>query len=313
MVKPRRPAQAATCGRLAEALFPCLEEVTPRPLNPASALVHNPGMSTRRSFLATMAAPLMARRPSVLFIAADDMSTALGCYGHAVVKSPNVDRLAAGGVRFDRAYCQFPRCGPTRASLLTGLRPDTTKVLGNNVDFRQHLPDAITLPQLFKNNGWYSARVGKMFHMNVPGEVTSSKYQDPPSWHYSASPGGGELKTLGEVPRLTPPGVSMGMQWLAAASEKGQSDTSAADRALALLEAHRKEPFFLGVGFLRPHLPFVAPSRFFDLYPPGSLPLPKNPPDDLDDIPEAAKAVRPYLWNHMRMNERQIREARRGY
>lgn len=274
-------------------------------------------MITRRSFLAAGAAASVSAQSSrpknVLFLAADDMNNALGCYGHKVVKSPNIDRLASRGVRFDRAYCQFPLCGPSRASLLTGMRPDTTKVLGNNIDFRDHLPNAVTLPQLFKNNGWYSAREGKMFHMNVPTEVTLPRFQDAPSWHHSVSPGGPEAKTPGELHRLSPPGTQLGMQWLSAASGEGQSDSNAAERAIALLEKHGKDPFFLGVGFLRPHLPFVAPAKFYDLYPLDSIPLPDNPPGDLDDIPAAAKGVRPFLWNHMGMNERQIREARRGY
>lgn len=272
---------------------------------------------TRRSFLAAGTAAAVsaqsARPKNVLFLAADDMNNALGCYGHKVVRSPNIDRLAARGVRFDRAYCQFPLCGPSRASLLTGMRPDTTKVLGNNIDFRDHLPNTVTLPQLFKNGGWYSAREGKMFHMNVPTEVTLPRFQDAPSWHHSVSPGGPEAKTPGELHRLSPPGTQLGMQWLSAATGEGQSDSNAAERAIALLEKHRNEPFFLATGFLRPHLPFVAPAKFFDLYPLDSIPLPNNPPGDLDDIPAAAKGVRPFLWNHMGMNERQIREARRGY
>jgi len=266
--------------------------------------------------LGFLAAPLLAQstqKMNVLFIAADDLNTSLGCYGHPVVKTPNIDRLAASGVRFDRAYCQFPLCCPTRASLLTGMRPDTTKVLGNSVDFRDYLPDAITLPQMFKNHGWYAAREGKMFHMNVPQEVTLPKYQDPPSWNHSVSPGGPELQTPGEAHRTTPKGVGFGIDWLAASTGKGQSDSNAAENALALLEEHRNRPFFLGLGFLRPHLPFVAPSKFFDLYPLDSIPVPHNPPDDLDDIPEAAKAIRPMLWNNMKMDERGIREARRGY
>jgi len=241
------------------------------------------------------------------------MNNALGCYGHPIVKSPRIDRLASRGVIFDRAYCQFPPCGPSRASLLTGLRPDTTRVLGNNLDFRQFHPEAVTLPQLLKNNGWFAAREGKMFHMNVPGEVGSPKYQDEPSWNHSISPPGLEAKTPGEGRRLNPPGVGFGMQWIAAASAAGQADTNAANHALELLEQNQTTPFFLGVGFIRPHLPFVAPSRFYDQYPLDSIPLPQNPPGDLDDIPAAAKSVRPQLWDHMKMDGPRIKEALRGY
>lgn len=270
----------------------------------------------RRNFLAAAAAPLFAangKPMNVLFLAADDMNNTLGCYGHSEVKTPNVDRLASRGVRFDRAYCQFPLCGPSRASLLTGMRPDTTKVLGNNVDFRDFHPQVVTLPQLFKNNGWFSAREGKMYHMNVPNEVGTPRFQDAPSWNHSGSPQGLENKTQGEGRRLNPPGVQLGMQWIAAANDRGQADTNAADHALGLLEEHKEHPFFLGVGFVRPHLPFVAPAKFYDMYPLGSIPLPNNPPGDLDDVPAAAKAVRPQLWNQMQMDEARIREARRGY
>lgn len=289
--------------------------------DPMSCSPQRPFDITRRGMLATLAAPLLAqtnatpgpRKTNVLFIAADDLNTSLGCYGHPVVKSPNIDRLAAGGVRFDRAYCQFPLCCPTRSSLLTGLRPDSTKVLANAVDFRDFLPNAVTLPQVFKQNGWYSAREGKIFHMNVPAEVTLPKFQDPPSWDHSVSPGGPELNSAGEAHHLTPAKVTYPIDWMATETGKGQSDSNAAENALALLEQHGKDPFFLGLGFLRPHLPFVAPGKFFDLYPLDSIPLPDNPPGDLDDIPEAAKAVRPFLWNHMKMGGREIREARRGY
>jgi len=270
----------------------------------------------RRSFLSAAASPLLARaarRPNVLFLAADDLNNSLGCYGHGVVKSPNIDKLAFSGVLFERAYCQFPLCGPSRASLLTGMRPDRSQVLGNNVDFREFHPHAVTLPQLFKNNGWYSAREGKMYHMNVPGEVGSPKYQDEASWNHSVSPPGLEDKSTGEGGRLTPPGRGFGMQWISTADAKGQADDNAAEHAIGLLEQHRSQPFFLGVGFVRPHLPFVAPSRYYDLYPVDSIPAPQNPPGDLDDIPELARKVRPQLWNHMGMDERQQRMARRGY
>jgi uncharacterized sulfatase len=252
--------------------------------------------------------------PNVLFLAADDLNTRLGCYGHELVQSPHVDSLAATGVRFERAYCQFPLCGPTRASLLTGLRPDTTKVLDNGIDFRLNLPDAVTLPQCFRQNGYFTAREGKMFHMGVPGGVGTPKYQDPPSWDHSVSPAGTEEHTVGEGRNLTPTvhdGIAM--HWISTGGPDGQADFAAAEHALTLLDEHGKEPFFLAVGFVRPHVPFVAPSRFFDFYPLQDIPLPDNPADDLDDIPEASKNVRPYLWHHMGMNEEAQREGLRGY
>ncbi len=275
-------------------------------------------MLNRRSFLAAMgAAPFASaqvrRRPNVLFLAADDMNTALGCYGHPMAKTPNIDRLAARGVRFDRAYCQFPLCGPSRASLLLGLRPDQTKVLDNNIDFRKFHPDIVTLPQFFKNSGWFSAREGKMFHMNVPNEVGLPRFQDEPSWNHSGSPQGLEQKTPGEGRKLNPPGVNFGMNWIAAATAEGQADDNAANHALTLMEQHKDKPFFLGVGFVRPHLPFVAPKSFYDMYPLDKIVPAKNPADDLDDIPKAAKAVRPTQWDNMKMDDERTREALRGY
>lgn len=272
-----------------------------------------PSSLTRRAFVAASAAPFVSRaaqrrRLNVLLLMADDMNNVLGCYGHPRVKTPSLDRLAAQGVKFERAYCQFPLCGPSRASMLTGLRPQTTRVLGNNIDFRDFLPDAVTLPQLFRQNGYYAARDGKMFHMNVPRGVGTNQFQDDASWDLSYSPPGLENKSPGERPTRRE-----GLSWIATPDTRGQADTNAADTAIELLEKHRNRPFFLGVGFLRPHLPFVAPSRFFDLYPLNSLELAQNPPEDLDDVPEAHKRVRPWLWNHMKMRESDQRESLRGY
>ena len=276
---------------------------------------------TRRRFLTALSAAALAKgaeardRPNVLLITADDLNNNLGCYGHPLVKSPHIDSLAARGVLFERAYCQFPFCGPSRASLLTGLRPDTSGVTTNaKVDFRATRPDTVTLPQLFKQNGSRSMRVGKIFHMGVPGGVGSMDHQDPPSWDVSISPPGDEDKSLGEGGNPNPSlRHGLRMQWVRTADASGQADNAAADKAIELLEAQGDEPFFLGLGFVRPHVPFVAPSRFFDMYPLDDIEPIENPPDDLDDIPAPGKNLRPFLWNHMGMTETQQRIALRGY
>ena len=283
-------------------------------------MAHMEAQLTRREFTASLAAGAVACTTdtpplNVLFIASDDLTSTLGCYGHPTVKSPNIDALAARGVRFDNAYCQFPFCGPSRASLMTGLRPDTTGVVTNrNVDFREWSPDTITLPQLFKNNGWRSMRVGKMFHMGVPGGVGTMAHQDPPSWDVSISPPGDEHESVG--PGGDPnPDLRHGlkMQWVQTATAEGQADDAAADTAIDLLRESAGDPFFLGLGFVRPHTPFVAPSRFFDMYPLDEIELIHNPPDDLDDIPAPAKNLRPFLWHQMGMSEENQRISLRGY
>jgi len=137
----------------------------------------NEGVSRRdflHSSLAALASPVAGaekRKRNVLFIASDDLNNCLGCYGHPIVHTPNIDRIAQSGVRFNHSYCQFPLCSPSRSSLMTGLAPDITKVWDLKTHFREALPDAVTLPQLFQKNGYFTARAGKIYHYGVPGDI----------------------------------------------------------------------------------------------------------------------------------------------
>lgn len=271
----------------------------------------------RRSFLASALGALAApKRPlNVLFVVSDDLtSTALGCYGHPLVESPHVDSLAKNGVRFDRAYCQYALCAPSRASFLTGMRPDSTRVLTNGPDFRQFLPSHVTMPQLFKNNGYQAIREGKMFHMGVPGTVGTDQWQDAASWTHNGSPQGKEQNSKGEAKNLTPHiGPGVGMQYVKTPDASEQADFDAANRAIGHLEKHRNEPFFLGLGFVRPHVPFVAPSEYFDKYPLAKIRLAEKRANDLDDIPAVVARTLGNTAGNMKMNEDQQMEALRGY
>ncbi len=249
---------------------------------------------------------------NVLFIAADDLNADLGCYGHPLVKTPNIDRLASRGVRFDRAYCQYPLCNPSRASLMTGRRPDATHVFNNGPHFREALPDVVTLPQMFRQNGYYVARVGKMFHVGVPMEIGTDGKDDAPSWDHVVNPRGRDRDDEDSLTNFTPKrslGSCLCYQMAEGASED-QTDGKVAAEAIKLLEQNRDRQFFLGVGFYRPHSPHIAPKKFFDLYPFEKIQAAQYPTNDLDDIPKAATFMDPPHWG---ISEHEQREVIRGY
>jgi uncharacterized sulfatase len=254
---------------------------------------------------------------NVLLIMSDDLCADLGCYGHPLVKSPNIDKLAARGVRFENAYCQYPLCNPSRASLLTGRSPIATKVLGNGPKFRDFIPDTVTLPQLFKNAGIYTARVGKMYHYGVPGDIGTPGLDDPISWNETVNPRGVDKDVEDDIFTTAPPSITGSIRlgahvsWLSVPDERGEhTDGIGAAAAIKLLEAHKDKPFFLGVGFYRPHTPYVAPKSYFDLYPLEKIKLPETPPGFKEQTPELAITTKP---EQEAMTDQQRKEAIQAY
>ena len=263
---------------------------------------------TRREFLSTIgrgvagagllaAAPWAraaetAKQPNVLFLALDDLRTQLGCYGHEQMISPNIDKLAAAGTRFDRTYCQQAVCGPSRASLLTGLRPDSTRIYGLQTPVRKALPNVLSLPEHFKNHGYTTCSLGKIYHhrdddrvgwstppARASGAWKGRGYLDPASQKAIAEQTDARKKRRGVGPAFEAPDVA----------DDDYADGKNTNLAIARLRkwARTGERFFLALGYYKPHLPFNAPKRYWDLYPPEKVRLPAQT-DWPEDVPKIA-------------------------
>jgi len=314
------------------------------------------------------------RKRNVLFIGTDDMCNRLGCYNVPVIQSPNLDRLSQSGVRFDRHYCQFPLCAPSRTSLMTGIAPDTTRVWDLHTDFRETIPTAITLSQLFQKNGYFTARAGKIYHYNNPSEIGTPGFDDQASWQKTANPAGYDrihdealvtyfaplkkmytglapgnrrtgAKQMGGMPapqRRTgseipwrhggrgPSGIRIaqdGCTPILPLSQNGDlgvaiaghpsngddmiiTDYMVAESVIAMMEEHKGEPWFLGAGFYRPHVPFIVPSKYYDMYQVDGMQIPPFDPSELTTAPRIAYTS---LDPNRGMNPQQHREAVRGY
>lgn len=234
---------------------------------------------------------------NVLFIIADDLTaTAVSCYENQASHTPNIDRLASEGTRFTRTYCQYPVCGPSRASLMSGYYPDATTTFGY-VSGRENIGEQKKMwAQLFKDNGYYTARVSKIFHMGVPGDIEtgSNGTDDEACWTERFNSPGPEWKAEGdsELVQGNPYGLEpkRGGNVMTIVKADGDdlqhSDGKTAQKASELIRKHKHEPFFLAVGFVRPHVPFVAPRSYFEAYPYQQVVLPPKVIGDWDDIPE---------------------------
>jgi sialidase-1 len=236
-------------------------------------------------------------KPNILFIAVDDLRAELGCYESKIAKSPNIDALAASGVRFDRAYCQQAICGPSRTSVMTGLRPDASQIHGNHTHFRTMHPDIVTLPQHFKNHGYHTRSMGKIYHGVFPkgsSRTVPDTFGDEPSWsiptfrpgprYYYTEEGITAAKQVyQQIYKPKDPGPDDWTKKLVfgpatEAPEVADNvlyDGQVADRAVESLKelAGSDDPFFLAVGFIKPHSPYIAPKKYWDLYDPKTIPL----------------------------------------
>ncbi len=255
----------------------------------------------------------IARKPNVLFIAIDDLRPNLGCYGDEVAKTPNIDSLAKNGTLFRRAYTQQAVCNPSRASLMTGRRPDTTRVWDLHTHFRKALPDVVTLPQYFKEHGYLTQAIGKIYHdpewaqdaqsWSVPEKLVVTKRDGKYALDESESDRGGSKGTATEK---------------ADVADDAYIDGKVAEAAVKALHQLKDKPFFLAVGFRRPHLPFSAPAKYWDMYDRDALPLP-----DTAAVAENVPEVALHDWAELRgyvdipssgaLSRSKVRELIHGY
>ena len=236
------------------------------------------------SFAAAIVARAAAEPPNVLFLSVDDMNDWVGSLGHLPAKTPHIDRLAARGALFTNAHAPSPKCNPSRTAILSGLRPSTTGVYGNGEWWKPNFPDLVTLPRYFKENGYYAAGGGKVFH-HTPG------FNPPDSWdEYSNLVD--DLKEEGFLVSYREERHISSFDWgPLEKSDMEMGDGSTVRWAEEFLAREHDRPFFLAVGLFQPHLPFYAPRAWYDSVRPEESPVPKAPRDDLDDIPKAGQEL----------------------
>ena len=271
------------------------------------------------SAMACAPEPSVVDAPNILFIVSDDLNVALGCYGHEVCRTPNIDRLAGEGVRFDRAYAQFPMCGPSRTSFLSGLYPTHTKILYNNKETGSYratnpaLADHPGIGGFLRQCGYFSARISKIYHMRVPAGIEAGEAggDDPEAWDRAINVTAAETKSPGQLERLANKAVRLGFAFsriiLPDEEEHTQADYKATTEAISILEERAAgdsdQPFFLAVGLVRPHVPLIAPKRLFDHYPDAAMRLPEVSLEKLEKIPLVARFMENSLSHGMSIEQ----------
>jgi len=262
------------------------------------------------------------QKPNVLFIISDDLTTtAVSSYENQMCSTPHIDRLASEGVRFTKAYCQFPVCGPSRASLLFGYYPHATEAFGYISGREKVGPGRKSWPQLFKENGYFTARVSKIYHMGIPTHIVTGEdgTDDDASWDekYNSqalewqTPGDAELVQNNPFRTVERKGGNVMTIVKADGDDLVHSDGKTAQKAIELIKKHKDKPFFLAVGFVRPHVPFVAPKRYFESYPHNQMVLPPQVINDWDDIP--APGINYVTSLNAQMSEEDEKKAIAGY
>ena len=256
-----------------------------------------------------------ADQPNILLVMADDLRDNGGAYTRTLVKTPNLDRLRARGTSFERAYVQYPVCNPSRSSMWAGLRAEQTGVANNSDRLRQKMPDIITLPQLCKEAGWQSHAFGKLYHLGGGNDAgQKALWADTGrSWHtaqdYKATQTGRQMIEGRNV-------TDGALSWCAWGAAKGndddQPDGQIAAATVAMIEQLGNQPWFIGCGFMKPHDPFVAPKKYFDLYPPESL-KPWRDPADISPAPKQAVGFGDYAVAFGKFTDKEWRELFRAY
>jgi len=253
---------------------------------------------------------------NVLFIISDDLNCDIGAYGNSTVITPNIDKLAEKGVLFENAHIQYPQCAQSRVSLMTGMYPDQTKIKSLRVNLRQTIPKVITIGQRFKEENYHSVRVGKIFHYHNPRDIGTAGHDDNYSWDQTVNPYGRDKVEEYKINTLKEKSYGGTLSWLAAdGTDEEQTDGIGATETINFLDKFAKsgENFFLAYGLYRPHTPYVAPKKYYDLYETEEIEIPKSSDEYLKTIPEPAAISIRERKEQINLDENLAKTIKEGY